>query len=170
MQVLGQSLWLPSLSTSRPSLEHTLDSIGQSAPCPAFATFVVTGTPLRCVAPARHVYRLVLTRLRRPSRCVSSILLLKGLDPDSSSSYAIVGGVCVGAGWYMYRLAMGPSGALPIISIPSCLLMLSLSCLDQVQPSAVAERQARRDNQDGHRVPRSEEVCTHISKQWPHKR
>lgn len=49
------------------------------------------------------------------------------LISGSCTSYTIVGGVVLGASWYLYRLAMGPTSeflnSLPVINKPLTLLL-----------------------------------------------
>jgi hypothetical protein len=42
---------------------------------------------------------------------------------DLAFSYVIIGGVVAGAGWYLGRLALGPSGASLLIAVPSNILV-----------------------------------------------
>lgn len=77
---------------------------------------------------------------------MSSPILLTN-DPERVNfvfSYVIIGGVVVGASWYLGRLALGPSGA----SIGGCiplniLLIFSCSCLDQEQSYPMEHNPAR---------------------------
>jgi hypothetical protein len=53
----------------------------------------------------------------RPFRCEWSVLLIwKGLT--FAFRYVIIGGVVVGASWYLGRLALGPSGASMLVVVP----------------------------------------------------
>ena len=50
----------------------------------------------------------------------------------------IIGGVVAGAGWYLGRLALGPSGASMLVAVPfEHPADLLYSCLDQEQPYSV---------------------------------
>ncbi len=50
---------------------------------------------------------------------VSSVAELGGLHPLTRYyfSYAVVGGVVIGASWYLYRLARGPTGVLHLLAL-----------------------------------------------------
>ena len=53
----------------------------------------------------------------RPFRCEWSVLLI-WKDLTFAFSYVIIGGVVAGAGWYLGRLALGPSGASMLVAVP----------------------------------------------------
>ena len=59
-------------------------------------------------------------------------MLLIWKDLTFAFSYVIIGGVVVGASWYLGRLALGPSGASMLNVVPlNISLTFHVSCLDQ---------------------------------------
>ena len=62
---------------------------------------------------------------------------------DVLVSYAILGGVVVGASWYLGRLALGPTGSLSVsfILLFASSEMVPSSHLDQEQPNSLEHYQ-----------------------------